>query len=749
MRNRMFSGWKEVFLFTIKQAIEQKYRVITIVLALILFAGGFAVNIFMALEQRKEDNISPIEKIYVIDESKISDINWKDSKQLNKEQFPKAQFETTDLTIEELGISLKDNEVNSVITKVIKTKDGYEIRVYIPYGSEITTDDGKNLAKEIESIVHEGIIGESSIEADKIAYVVSSLNTEFSTVGESAKSDSLLAFTTAVPMIFMMGLYFMVIIYGQSMGQIVSVEKSSKLMESLLVMTRPYGLIFGKILATSTTAILQMAVWLLAVAGGFIIGDSFAVDTIYEGYDNTIISLFKDIIADESVNAFTGEAIVLTVIAVCLAFLFYCMLAGAISSFASKADELNSVMMFYNMFIIIGFIGSYLIPSAVGAEWIKVIIRLVPVSAAFLLPGELLLGTVEAKAGVIYLLVLFAWTVLVAVFAGKVYKNQLFYRGQSLKDRLPWMKNNRKDDSDEQWEILHDEVGRPLEKSQKIGCFFIAISPIVIFMVIQIFASLLMTNIITRIDFKGIDLATWEVKDFVDYYHKIEVSINPVILVVNHLLILTIFGLWMYFVRRGIDKNNIIHIKSLLEKHIFVMLGILLVSGLSLCALANGVIAIEAEVIPSVVDEYMKNINTVGLGDSPYAIFAAVCLAPIGEELMCRGVCLHFGKKALGNFWYANLLQALLFGIIHMNWVQGVYAFFIGLVLGILVEKYESLLPAMIVHFIVNFSSSTWVPGIRNQINLDLTKGIIIVTLAGVIVSFAMYLCYKIERKSE
>ena len=127
MRNKMFSGWKEVFLFTIKQAIEQKYRVITIVLALILFAGGFAVNIFMALEQRKEDNISPIEKIYVIDESKISDINWKDSKQLNKEQFPKAQFETTDLTIEELGISLKDNEVNSVITKVIKTKDGYEI----------------------------------------------------------------------------------------------------------------------------------------------------------------------------------------------------------------------------------------------------------------------------------------------------------------------------------------------------------------------------------------------------------------------------------------------------------------------------------------------------------------------------------------------------------------------------------------------------------------------------------------------
>ena len=165
-----------------------------------------------------------------------------------------------------------------------------------------------------------------------------------------------------------------------------TVEKSSKLMETLLVMTRPYGLIFGKILATAGMAILQIAICIGSVIFGFILGDSYARDSVYAGYDNPVISVFKELASDEVNRAFTSEAIVLTVVAICLAFLFYCMLAGAISSFASKADELGSVMMFYNMFLIIGFLGSYVLPTVNGQEWIKVLVRLIPMSSAFMLP---------------------------------------------------------------------------------------------------------------------------------------------------------------------------------------------------------------------------------------------------------------------------------------------------------------------------------------------------------------------------
>lgn len=742
MKNKMFSGWKDVFLFTLKQGFGQKYKMITLVFAVILLVGGVGINMFFATNQQKNDNISPVEKVYVMDESEIPEIPWTDSKQLDKKQFPKVKFEHTKLGLKELGMQLKDDEATSVITRITKEKDSFEINVYIPYESEVSTADGENLAKLIKNIVQEGLIATSGIEVDKIDYVISSMTTEFCVVGENAKSDNMLLLTTAFPMIFMFGLYFMVIIYGQNMGHIVNIEKSSKLMETLLVMTRPYGLIFGKILGTSSMAILQIGVWIAAAAVGFVFGEQYAQKSVYTDYENSILAMLREIIADESVKAFTGAAILLTVIAVCLAFLFYCMLAGAISSFAGKADELGSVMMFYNMFIVMGFLGSYIIPSAVGQEWIKVLIRLIPMSAAFLLPGELLLGTVSAGAGVLYLIVLFAWTLLTAVFAGKIYKNQVFYSGQSLKDRLPWIKKGIAEDS-EKWQILHDEAGRPIEESQRIGYFFLAVSPLAIFIVIQLFASLILTNAMTRIGLKGIDLDIWEVKDFVDYYHGIEPTLNPLTMMVSHICIITIFGLWMYFIRKGIDKNNILHVKSIFNNRLFKIVVLCLISGLCLCALANGVVAVEAYVVPSVVKDYIEMADSTGLGKSPFAIFAAVCLAPIGEELVCRGICLHFGKKAFGKFWYANLLQALLFGILHMNWVQGVYAFVIGLVLGILVERYESLLPAMLVHFIVNFSSSTWIPKVFGDIEFTLVQGILLVAIPGIITCVALFFTQK------
>lgn len=746
MNNKMFSGWKDILLFTLKQGINKKYKIVTMILVIILFAGGFGFNLIAASSQQSSDNISPIEKVYLIDNSGIEDIDWNGSKQLDKEQFPNVTFEETNSEVKELGVQLMNTETTSVIASVSKAKDSFEIKIYLPYGSEVSGKDGENLAKAVKAILYEGMINQSEIDSDKIAYVVSGMSTEYSTAGEEIKDEDSMMFKSMFPLIFMLGLYFMVIIYGQSMGQIVCIEKSSKLMESLLVMTRPYGLIFGKILATAGIAIGQMAMCVVALVVGFVAGDNFARNSIYAGYDNDILSMFKNIAADETNSALSSEAIILTVVAIILAFLFYCMLAGAISSFASKAEELGSVMMFYNIFLVIGFLGSYALPTVNGQEWIKVLVRIVPMSSAFILPGEILLGTVETGAAVIYILVLLAWIVLTAVFAGKIYRDQVFYNGKSLKDRLPWMKNKKEDDGDEQWQLLHDEAGRPLEKSQRIGYFFLAISPLAIFFIIQVFASLILMNVITRWDFRGTDIATWEVKELADYYHKLEPTLNPMGMMVIHSIIIITFGIWMYFLRRGIDRNNIVRIKSLLQKKIAVVIGVCLVCGLGLLVLANGVVAVEAEVIPSVVQNYMEMAKSTGMGTNTFAIIAAVCMAPIGEELLCRGICLHFSKKAFGNFWYANILQAFMFGVMHMNMVQGVYAFLIGLVLGLLVERYDSLLPAMIVHFIVNFSSSTWFPKLFGEVNITLIPGILMVVIPGAIVIATLY-CSRLKNE--
>lgn len=79
----------------------------------------------------------------------------------------------------------------------------------------------------------------------------------------------------------------------------------------------------------------------------------------------------------------------------------------------------------------------------------------------------------------------------------------------------------------------------------------------------------------------------------------------------------------------------------------------------------------------------------------------SVIIAPICEELIFRGVTLSYAKREM-PFWIANVLQASLFGLYHMNWIQGIYAFFIGLFLGFVAHKGGSLWLSIFLHACFN-----------------------------------------------
>jgi membrane protease YdiL (CAAX protease family) len=128
------------------------------------------------------------------------------------------------------------------------------------------------------------------------------------------------------------------------------------------------------------------------------------------------------------------------------------------------------------------------------------------------------------------------------------------------------------------------------------------------------------------------------------------------------------------------------------------------------------------------------------------AILAVVLLAPIAEELLCRGVILHYAMKATPKFWLANIIQALLFGIIHMNIIQGTYAFFLGLVLGWLRYRYKSLVAPTIMHLVNNLSTTTWLGWLLSLIPNTLSNHFIALSLG---VSASAGILLMIGRRKE
>lgn len=66
---------------------------------------------------------------------------------------------------------------------------------------------------------------------------------------------------------------------------------------------------------------------------------------------------------------------------------------------------------------------------------------------------------------------------------------------------------------------------------------------------------------------------------------------------------------------------------------------------------------------------------------------------------------MRLAQKVSMKFWVINCIQALAFGIIHGNLVQGTYAFFLGLVLGYVYQKYHNIWMCMLLHAVINLSS--------------------------------------------
>lgn len=84
------------------------------------------------------------------------------------------------------------------------------------------------------------------------------------------------------------------------------------------------------------------------------------------------------------------------------------------------------------------------------------------------------------------------------------------------------------------------------------------------------------------------------------------------------------------------------------------------------------------------------------------ALLTAV-LPAFAEEFIFRGII--FGSYRRSKMLGGIFLSAFLFGLMHMNFNQFLYAFALGIYFAFLVEATGSILSSMLAHFTVNFTS--------------------------------------------
>lgn len=82
-------------------------------------------------------------------------------------------------------------------------------------------------------------------------------------------------------------------------------------------------------------------------------------------------------------------------------------------------------------------------------------------------------------------------------------------------------------------------------------------------------------------------------------------------------------------------------------------------------------------------------------------LISSALLTPIIEELVFRGIL--FGRlKTMLPKWPAIIVSSLIFAVVHYNLVQFLYAFLIGIVLALLMNRANHVYPAIVGHITAN-----------------------------------------------
>ncbi len=434
MKKGRFENIGTIFAFTFRQSATGKAFVfMTLVLPILLFALGFAVNVIPAA-MGEDVEVSEAERVYLVDDSGTEMVGEVFLQLLDRERFANLTVNMIyGRDVEEVCKEISPEDTNSFVIHVEQNVDEgvpvFKVTAIVPEWCTLPEEDYEELLSLTGTCMESVKVATAGIDYESLVYLSSAVYSDIIEAGEAPESFASVMIKSLAPMLATLVLYMMIILYGQSIGKVVVAEKNSKLMEMLLTSVQPDALIAGKILAMTCLALMQLMLWIIGFVAGFAAGNMIG-GVINPDFDNVVLNALS-LVMEQSAGAFSPMAIVLSLLSLIFGFGLFCVLAGLVASCIGKAEELANGMGIYNVLVIIGFFGSYF-TIMMENEAVSRIIRIIPLTSAFILSSDILVGNAGLLEGFLELLILIASNVALIIVTARVYKAKVFYVGTNV-----------------------------------------------------------------------------------------------------------------------------------------------------------------------------------------------------------------------------------------------------------------------------------------------------------------------------
>lgn len=166
-----------------------------------------------------------------------------------------------------------------------------------------------------------------------------------------------------------------------------------------------------------------------------------------------------------------------------------------------------------------------------------------------------------------------------------------------------------------------------------------------------------------------------------------------------HLTYIIVFSIWFLKVRAGSCMEREPEKLKLQDYAMLFLLGVAAQIAVSMA------LNLILPFFPQIQQSYEELYESMELGKGVLPFVTTSVLAPVAEELIYRGVTMALVSDS-APFAVLNVMQALLFGIYHMNVVQFSYAFVLGLLLGLVYKRYHNLKACIALHASINLCAN-------------------------------------------
>jgi ABC-type Na+ efflux pump permease subunit len=421
-----FTGMPKVFKFTLQQYFKSKTSIVMLVIMFLTSGSTLFISSFSASAGTLKE--AETKKLYIVNDTQYR-LTADEIVRANS-LFSQMEVIQSEESLEAVQNRLDGGEIYSAAVNITLDSEygAYMVTAYSGLDSKISALEMSALSSALISAFSEARLKTMDATEEQLKTAMAPYSVNVVDYDKYTGEEKNLSFDKTFGISFMYTvLLFMLIMYStQYIVRSIIDEKTTNLVETLMVSIRPLALIMGKILASMLLMVLNF----VAIAGGFII--SYLVmgllpDSLYSS---------KDIIAtlglDSALSNLNWSTGIIFIVSILLGYITFSIIGGISGTSCSTMEDAESASAVVMLLCFFGYIGS-IATMAFGGKAVSIVVSLVPFLSVFTAPVRYTLGQIDLVILIISWVIQGGLALLLFRFCAAVYETLLMYKGNRVK----------------------------------------------------------------------------------------------------------------------------------------------------------------------------------------------------------------------------------------------------------------------------------------------------------------------------